>query len=151
MDIIIIQLHFITTLGLCILVCFFSIFTSIVVIVNQKNPVNTIFLFIAVINLISIFIRIIGAEFIAIVLLIVYTGVISVIFLFTIIIYQPNLIVKFKFKKRNTWGLGLLLFLMANIIAVLCLPSLAILAVLNPAHYFYILDIEYLRALYNDY
>jgi NADH-quinone oxidoreductase subunit J len=124
---------------------------SVLFIVNQRNPINTIFIFIGVINFLALFIRLIGAEFIAIVLLIVYTGVISVLFLFTIIIYEPNMIVRFRYRKQKLWGVAVLLFLFANFVCICCLPSLAILGVLNPEQYFYVLDIEYLRVLYNDY
>ena len=57
-------------------------------IVKRKNPISAIFIFITLAFIIYGLLFFIGAEFIALVVLIIYTGVIAVLFLFTVLIYN---------------------------------------------------------------
>lgn len=54
----------------------------------QKDPIIAVFLFILIAIMIFIFLILIGAEFIALLISIIYAGVIIVLFLFTVIIYN---------------------------------------------------------------
>jgi NADH-quinone oxidoreductase subunit J len=66
----------------------FSMIIALFIIVFQKDPVFAVFSFI-IIALISFFLlTLIGAEFLALLILIIYTGVITVLFLFVVIMYN---------------------------------------------------------------
>jgi len=66
----------------------FLMILTLFLIVFQKDPVFAVFSFI-LIALISFFLlTLIGAEFLALLILIIYTGVITVLFLFVVIMYN---------------------------------------------------------------
>lgn len=152
MDILQIQEHFKSTLLIWMVVCYIFIFFSVYWILQQNHPVQVIFWSIVVINFIGLLLRLWGAEFIALLVLIIYTGVISVIFLSIIIIYYPSQIVPITKIKTHRLGWSILgLFIVVNICAYFLLPCLIVLAVYNPDQFFYIVDSEYIIALFNDY
>jgi NADH-quinone oxidoreductase subunit J len=73
----------------CILYFLVSLLlVTLISILLQKDPVFAVFSFILHILLISLFLLIVGAEFFALLVLIIYAGVIVVLFLFVVIIYQ---------------------------------------------------------------
>jgi len=61
---------------------------SLFLIIVQKNPVYAVFSFILTAIFTFTFLLLIGAEFLALLILIVYTGVITVLFLFVVIMYN---------------------------------------------------------------
>jgi NADH:ubiquinone oxidoreductase subunit 6 (subunit J) len=146
------QEHFKTTLFLWMVVSYLLIALSIYWILQQTHPVHVIFWAVVVINLVGLLLRLWGAEFIALLILIIYTGVISVIFLSIIIMYYPAQKIPVRKTEKKTLLISIsLVFLVVNICAIIWLPCLIVLAVHNPEHYFYIVDSEYIIALYNDY
>jgi len=62
--------------------------TSLFLIVFQKDPVFAVFTFIIIALLSFFLLTLIGAEFLALLILIIYTGVITVLFLFVVIMYN---------------------------------------------------------------
>lgn len=72
---------------------FFHLFLVMIIftlfrIATQKNPVYAVFSFILTAIIVFLFLLTIGAEFFALLVLIIYTGVITVLFLFVVIIYN---------------------------------------------------------------
>jgi len=61
---------------------------SVFLIVIQRNPVFAVFGFVLTALLTFTFLILIGAEFFALLIVIIYTGVITVLFLFTVIMYN---------------------------------------------------------------
>jgi NADH-quinone oxidoreductase subunit J len=61
---------------------------SVFLIIVQKNPVYAVFSFILTALFTFLFLLLIGAEFLALLILIIYTGVITVLFLFVVIMYN---------------------------------------------------------------
>lgn len=61
---------------------------SIFLIGGQRNPVFSVFSFLLTIVAIMVFLLFIGAEFFALLILIIYIGVITVLFLFVVIMYN---------------------------------------------------------------
>lgn len=61
---------------------------SLILIIMQKNPVYAVFSFILTAMSTFSFLLLIGAEFFALLILIIYTGVITVLFLFVVIMYN---------------------------------------------------------------
>ena len=66
---------------------FFMLF-SLILIIMQRNPVYAVFSFILTAMATFSFLLLIGAEFFALLILIIYTGVITVLFLFVVIMYN---------------------------------------------------------------
>lgn len=66
----------------------FIMLLSLVLIIIQKNPVYAVFSFIITALATFSFLLLIGAEFFALLILIIYTGVITVLFLFVVIMYN---------------------------------------------------------------
>lgn len=64
------------------------IILTLFLIITQKNPIYAVFSFILTAFFTFLFLILIGAEFIALLILIIYTGVITVLFLFVVIIYD---------------------------------------------------------------
>lgn len=61
---------------------------SLILIIMQKNPVYAVFSFVLTAMSTFSFLLLIGAEFFALLILIIYTGVITVLFLFVVIMYN---------------------------------------------------------------
>lgn len=61
---------------------------TLFLIVMQRNPVYAVFSFILTALSVFFFLILIGAEFLALLILIIYTGVITVLFLFVVIMYN---------------------------------------------------------------
>ena len=61
---------------------------TLFLIVMQRNPVFAVLAFVSTALSIFSFLILIGAEFFALLILIIYTGVITVLFLFTVIMYN---------------------------------------------------------------
>ena len=64
------------------------ILCSLFLIYIQTNPVYAVFSFILTAIIVFALILIIGAEFFALLIIIIYTGVITVLFLFVVIMYN---------------------------------------------------------------
>ena len=82
---------------------FFSIiatFASVMVIVS-RNTVYSVFFLILVFITISILFIMIGAEFLGMIMLIVYVGAVSVLFLFVVMMLNITEQIKSKFKRKN--------------------------------------------------
>jgi NADH-quinone oxidoreductase subunit J len=75
-----------------IIALIFLIALSIVLIVVQTNPVYAVFSFIYTALLLFLLLILMGAEFFAIIILIIYTGVITVLFIFVVIMYNFRII-----------------------------------------------------------
>ena len=75
---------------------FFFLFSSIIVlsavaVISSRNPVHSVlFLILAFVNSAGIFV-LAGAEFLAMILLIVYVGAVAVLFLFVVMMLNINL------------------------------------------------------------
>jgi NADH-quinone oxidoreductase subunit J len=65
------------------------------------KPIYILLNFIVLITLISVCLRLYGAEFISIVVIIIYVGVFAVLFLFTLIIYEDNQNDAVRTQKRS--------------------------------------------------
>ena len=84
---------------------FFFLFSSITVIssiavISSRNPVHSVFfLILAFVNSAGIFV-LAGAEFLAMILLIVYVGAVAVLFLFVVMMLNIG-IDEIKFKLKN--------------------------------------------------
>lgn len=61
---------------------------SVFIISFQTAPIYGTFSFIGVTAIVAFYLILQGAEFLALLILIIYTGVISVLFIFTILIYN---------------------------------------------------------------
>jgi len=61
---------------------------SLLLILIQNNPVYSVFSFIFVAFIVFNILLLLGAEFFALLILIIYTGVITVLFLFVIVMYN---------------------------------------------------------------
>ena len=61
---------------------------ALFLILIQNNPVYSVFNFIFIAFIVFFILVLIGAEFFALLILIIYTGVITVLFLFVIIMYN---------------------------------------------------------------
>jgi NADH:ubiquinone oxidoreductase subunit 6 (subunit J) len=77
----------------CLIDTLFSILligfgVSLILLTVQENPVYMIFTFVSVIGFTYLFLLFQSLEFFALLILIIYTGVIAVLFLFTVIIYN---------------------------------------------------------------
>ena len=82
---------------------FFSIiavFSATMVIVS-RNTVYSVFFLILVFITISILFIMIGAEFLGMIMLIVYVGAVSVLFLFVVMMLNITEQIKSKFKRKN--------------------------------------------------
>ena len=66
--------------------------STIFLVVIQANPVFAVFSFIGTAFCSFLFFIIIGAEFFALLILIIYTGVITILFLFVVIMYNLRVI-----------------------------------------------------------
>jgi NADH:ubiquinone oxidoreductase subunit 6 (subunit J) len=75
-----------------IIIVVFLILVSLVFLVLQNNPVYAVFSFISTALLLFVFLILIGAEFFALLILIIYTGVITVLFLFVVIMYNFRIV-----------------------------------------------------------
>ena len=69
-------------------VLFLFLFLTLFLIIMQKNPVYAVFSFILTALLVFSLLLLMGAEFFALLILIIYTGVITVLFLFVVIMYN---------------------------------------------------------------
>lgn len=78
-------------IGISIISFCFALMT-LFLILNQKNPIYAVFSFILTVFSVFIIFFIFGAEFLALLVLIIYIGVITVLFLFTVIIYNLRVI-----------------------------------------------------------
>lgn len=73
---------------------------SLLLIFIQNNPVYSVFSFIFVAFVVFNILLLLGAEFFALLILIIYTGVITVLFLFVIIMYNLRSI---QFSEISVW------------------------------------------------
>ncbi len=98
---------------------FFFLFSTITVVssiavISSRNPVHSVlFLILAFVNSAGLFV-LCGAEFLAMILLIVYVGAVAVLFLFVVMMLNINLEeIKFQMKKYFYSGLfvGIVLLL----------------------------------------
>ena len=101
---------------------FFFLFSSIIVlsaiaVISSRNPVHSVlFLILAFVNSAGIFV-LAGAEFLAMILLIVYVGAVAVLFLFVVMMLNINLEeIKSQVKKYFFSGLFVGLILLAELI-----------------------------------
>lgn len=69
-------------------VLFLFLLLTLFLIIMQKNPVYAVFSFILTALLTFTLLLLMGAEFFALLILIIYTGVITVLFLFVVIMYN---------------------------------------------------------------
>lgn len=69
-------------------VLFVLLLLTLFLIIMQKNPVYAVFSFILTALLVFTLLLVMGAEFFALLILIIYTGVITVLFLFVVIMYN---------------------------------------------------------------
>lgn len=76
-------------------ILFVFLLSSLLLIMLQKNPVYSVFSFIFTAIIVFLFFLVIKAEFFALLILIIYTGVITVLFLFVVIMYNLS---NFKVK-----------------------------------------------------
>ena len=83
---------------------FCSLFTLLFLVVFQQNPVYSVFSFMGLVGGFSVGLALVGAEFLALMVFVIYIGVIAVLFLFVIIMYNLKM-VGFTFS-----GLGGFLF-----------------------------------------
>jgi len=100
---------------------FFFLFSAIIVlsaiaVISSRNPVHSVlFLILAFVNAAGIFV-LAGAEFLAMILLIVYVGAVAVLFLFVVMMLNINLEeIKFQVKKYFFSGLFVGLILLAEL------------------------------------
>ncbi|GIR09681.1 MAG: NADH:ubiquinone oxidoreductase subunit J [Alphaproteobacteria bacterium] len=100
---------------------FFFLFSSITVlsaiaVISSRNPVHSVlFLILAFVNSAGLFV-LAGAEFLAMILLIVYVGAVAVLFLFVVMMLNINLEeIKNQVKKYFYSGLFVGLVLMAEL------------------------------------
>ncbi len=70
----------------------FLMVSTLFLVVIQGNPVFAVFSFISTALCTFLFFILIGAEFFALLILIIYTGVITVLFLFVVIMYNLRII-----------------------------------------------------------
>ncbi len=101
---------------------FFFLFSSIIVlsaiaVISSRNPVHSVlFLILAFVNSAGIFV-LAGAEFLAMILLIVYVGAVAVLFLFVVMMLNINLEeMKSQVKKYFFSGLFVGLILLAELV-----------------------------------
>jgi NADH-quinone oxidoreductase subunit J len=72
----------------CVFILFGILLSTLLLIIVQTNPVYAVFsVILSALTLFSILL-LIGAEFFALLILIIYTGVITVLFLFVVIMYN---------------------------------------------------------------
>lgn len=69
-------------------VLFLLLILTLFLIIMQRNPVYAVFSFILTALLVFTLLLLMGAEFFALLILIIYTGVITVLFLFVVIMYN---------------------------------------------------------------
>ena len=93
---------------------------SAVCVISAKNPVHSVFFLIfAFFNSAGLFV-LIGAEYIAMTLVIVYVGAVAVLFLFVVMMLDINIAeMRQGFMKRLPLGIGFAGLLLAQIIFVL--------------------------------
>ncbi len=93
--------------------------TSAVMVISARNPVHAVlFLILCFFNAAGLFL-LIGAEFIAFILMIVYVGAVAVLFLFVVMMLDINVRdLKQGFKRYMPVGLSVGLVLMAQLIVV---------------------------------
>jgi NADH:ubiquinone oxidoreductase subunit 6 (subunit J) len=123
-------------------------------IVLQSNPVSSVFSFVLVIVSISWFLRLTGAELFSIILLIIYAGVVSVLFLFTLIIQGVAYNRFYKLYRKDLLVFRIIfvsLLSLASILSCFYLPCLAIIGNVAVNNKIFVLDIVYLTAVFNDY
>ena len=77
-----------------------AVFSATMVIVS-RNTVYSVFFLILVFITISILFIMIGAEFLGMIMLIVYVGAVSVLFLFVVMMLNITEQIKSKFKRKN--------------------------------------------------
>lgn len=101
---------------------FFLLFSTIIVlsavaVISSRNPVHSVlFLILAFVNSAGIFV-LAGAEFLAMILLIVYVGAVAVLFLFVVMMLNINLEeIKSQVKKYFFSGVFVGLILLAELI-----------------------------------
>jgi NADH:ubiquinone oxidoreductase subunit 6 (subunit J) len=73
-------------------VSLFFMISTLFLIILQTNPVYSIFSFIITAVAVFSFLLLIGAEFFALLVLIIYLGVITVLFIFVVIMYNLRLL-----------------------------------------------------------
>jgi NADH-quinone oxidoreductase subunit J len=78
----------------------FILLFSLFLILVQNNPVYSVFSFILVAFIVFTILLVVGAEFFALIILIIYTGVITVLFLFVIIMYNLRVT---RFTEVSVW------------------------------------------------
>lgn len=69
-------------------ILFLLLLLTLFLIIMQKNPVYAVFSFILTALLVFTLLLVMGAEFFALLILIIYTGIITVLFLFVVIMYN---------------------------------------------------------------
>jgi NADH:ubiquinone oxidoreductase subunit 6 (subunit J) len=122
----------------------------ITLITSRTNPVYIVISFVGLIVLLAAILKLYGAEFFALVLLIIYSGVFAVLFLFIVIMYQPR-----QHKQKEYEPFKISIFLLYVILPIIgwevaqLIVVLAPLAIGQPA--ILVSDIEYFLVLFNDY
>jgi NADH:ubiquinone oxidoreductase subunit 6 (subunit J) len=74
--------------NLCLNFFAIAIVLSILLVLVQNNPVYSVFSFIFIAFIVFNILLLLGAEFFALLIIIIYTGVITVLFLFVIVMYN---------------------------------------------------------------
>ena len=96
---------------------------ALFLILIQNNPVYSVFNFIFIAFIVFFILVLIGAEFFALLILIIYTGVITVLFLFVIIMYNLRSIF---FRDYNRW-LSVFLIILICKVTYICQILLSVL------------------------
>lgn len=68
---------------------------SVVVVILSKSPIHSVFYLILTFLLVSILFMILGAEFLSVLLLVVYVGAVAVLFLFVVMMLNLRIIVSY--------------------------------------------------------
>lgn len=127
---------------------------SLILIIMQKNPVYAVFSFVLTAMSTFSFLLLIGAEFFALLILIIYTGVITVLFLFVVIMYNlreiniGKILLKF-IMDPSTFLIGLKIY-WANKICYNTLKPLLLQQMSLDTPNLYTLDVVQFIALFND-
>jgi NADH:ubiquinone oxidoreductase subunit 6 (subunit J) len=134
----------------------FLILLIILALTLYSNPVYILISFISLIGFIFILLRLYGAEFISIVIIIIYVGVFAVLFLFTLIIYPHSqreevylkkVFTGFK-KEKSIWvyfGFFPIFVLILNFAGFIGTHYSSLTVSISGV------DIQYFEVLYNDY
>ncbi len=125
-------------INLCFHIFLILAIGSIFLVIRRKNPISAIFAFIIFAIMLYGLLFIIGAEFIALVVIIIYTGVIAVLFLFVVLMYNLHTLnlswFTKSFSRAKRWRNRIIIFIVVlymqapftAVTASFCNPELAV-------------------------